>query len=127
MKAKSHACFKCGGLTYGIFQSPDVANAQEAKTIYEQRTGRKEVREVPIGAVTHSDAAVSEPLVKRSPIPAQVNGLVNTTVTLDSGAGVTLIRPEILEKLRKTDSELANRDSENPGLLKGLGVLLPSS
>ncbi|EGZ24058.1 hypothetical protein PHYSODRAFT_379080, partial [Phytophthora sojae] len=84
-------CFKCGGLTYGIFQSPDVANAQEAKTIYEQRTGRKEVRE-------------------RSPIPAQVNGLVNTTVTLDSGAGVTLIRPEILEKLRKTDSELANRD-----------------
>ncbi|KAE9106282.1 hypothetical protein PF006_g21405 [Phytophthora fragariae] len=120
-KTRSHECFKCQDPTHGVFQCPNVANAQEANALYEQRTGRNVALEVPISAMSSVGAPPVESMSNRSPIPAQVNGLVETSVTLDSGAGVTLISPDLWNKLRNADGNMSTRKMENPALFEGVG------
>lgn len=118
--SRPRACFRCHDPTHGVFQCPNIANAQEAKTLYEQHTGRKVVRNVRVGTVCRNDADEKKH-VKRLPISAKVNGIVDCTVTLDSGASVTLISPVLFEKLENASDGLIKRALQVPGRYGGVG------
>eukprot|EP00644_Phytophthora_capsici_P006787 jgi/Phyca11/103779/e_gw1.8.841.1 len=117
---QQRACFKCQDPTHGGFQCPNIANAQEAKVLYEQHTGRKVIHEVPAG-VTRTSMISENPHAKRSPISVMINNRVDASVTLDSGARITLMDPGLLTKLEEAGVKLARRGLETPGKDEGVG------
>eukprot|EP00644_Phytophthora_capsici_P019071 jgi/Phyca11/133173/e_gw1.350.2.1 len=84
-------CFKCGDQTHGVFQRPNIASPTEAKELHEKSTGKKVLKPVLAVAPTMTVA-------------------INTEITLDSAAEVSVVTTKLLKLLSGKGKWLARQD-----------------
>eukprot|EP00644_Phytophthora_capsici_P008512 jgi/Phyca11/111486/e_gw1.20.433.1 len=82
-KSQDKKCFKCGDPAHGVFQCPEVAGPAEAKDLYERTTGRK----------------VLKPVLAVAPANASVMDVVETSITPDSAAEVSVVTSKLLTEI----------------------------
>ncbi|GMF66294.1 unnamed protein product [Phytophthora lilii] len=87
-------CFKCGDLTHGVFQCPDVAGPAEAKERYEATTGKKVLK--PVLAVAQPKNATPR---STTTISCVVMDTLETEITPDSAAEVLMVTTKLLNQL----------------------------
>ncbi|KAE8958879.1 hypothetical protein PR001_g30240 [Phytophthora rubi] len=109
-------CFKCGDQTHGVFQCPDIASPMEAKALYEKTTGRKVLKPVlAVSAESTTGAGVS------SAIPCTVMGALETSITPDSAAEVSLVTTKFLRMLSDKGAWLTHLDIPGHAAVTGIG------
>lgn len=90
------ACFKCGDLTHGVFQCPNVGSSLEAKELNEKRSDRK------VSKAVVSMASTAKRTTQKLPsIPCVVMDAVEIAITPDSGAEVTVVTSRLLAELKE--------------------------
>ncbi|KAJ0397844.1 hypothetical protein P43SY_007629 [Pythium insidiosum] len=96
-----------------VFQCPHVANAQESKTLYEKHTGKKVIK--PVGAVAGRAGT-------RLPgIPCVVMDAVETTITPDSGAEISMVSPTLVNQLQEAGAWVPCQNLPEEPAVSGIG------
>ncbi|OWZ02136.1 LOW QUALITY PROTEIN: hypothetical protein PHMEG_00026351, partial [Phytophthora megakarya] len=109
-------CFKCGDQTHGVFQCPDIASPTEAKELYEKSTDRKIVKPVLTVAPTTNEREVAP-----AAIQCKVMELVETWITPDSAAEVSVVTTKLLKALTGSGAWLNYLDIADHIAVTGIG------
>jgi hypothetical protein len=109
-------CFKCGDQTHGVFQCLDVASPAEAKEIYEKTTGKKVLK--PVLAVA---SGAAESTGSSRAIPCLVMDAIETHITPDSGADVSVVTSKLLRELTDSGTWLTHLDIAGDAAVTGMG------
>lgn len=116
-KSIDRACFKCGDVAHGVFQCPSISGNAEAKELYEKHTGKKVIKPVASLASTSRTSSDVSPS-----IPCTVMGLIETAVTPDSGAEVTVVTPKLVKALKDRGVWLSSLDLDSVAAVTGIGA-----
>ncbi|KAK1945593.1 Pro-Pol polyprotein [Phytophthora citrophthora] len=109
-------CFKCGDQTHGVFQCPEVAGPAEAKTIYESTTGKKVLK--PVFALAKPKNTTSRP---STTIPCAVMDTLETEITPDSAAEVSMVTTNLLNQLVAKGAWIKHQDIVGKAEVTGVG------
>ncbi|ETO81713.1 hypothetical protein F444_04041 [Phytophthora nicotianae P1976] len=108
-------CFKCGDPTHGVFQCPNIASLLEAKEIYEKSTGKKVMKPVLVATTGGTTQETS------ASIPCLVMGAVETLITPDSAASVSLVTMKLINDLKSAGGEVEMQPLAKPSGVTGVG------
>ncbi|KAG3240994.1 hypothetical protein PI124_g14111 [Phytophthora idaei] len=109
-------CFKCEDLAHGVFQCPNISSPAEAKELYEKCTGKRVMK--PVLAAIPTDQAVTT----ASPaIPCVVMSTVETSITLDSAAEVSVVTTKLLKQLSASGAWIVQQVLTGTAGVTGIG------
>ncbi|POM71911.1 Hypothetical protein PHPALM_11460 [Phytophthora palmivora] len=101
--------------THGVFQCPEVSGPVEANELYEKETGKKVIKPVLAGAsgkkITESSAAIL----------CTVMDVIETRITPDSAAEVSVVTEKLLDALQKAGSKLERQYLPKLSAVIGIG------
>ncbi|OWZ13043.1 hypothetical protein PHMEG_00013709 [Phytophthora megakarya] len=90
--------------THGVFQCPNTAGPAEAKELYEKRTGKRVMKPVLATARSSTGTVTSSPA-----IPCTIMNTVETEITPDSAAEVSVMTIMLLKQLSASETWLHSK------------------
>ncbi|POM74204.1 Hypothetical protein PHPALM_8883 [Phytophthora palmivora] len=112
----SHNTKACGDQTYGVFQCPDIVSQVEAKELYEKCTCRKVMK--PVMTIV-SNTCKKE--VHSAGIPCKVMDLIETLITPDSAAEVSVVTTKLLKALSRSGVWINYLEIADHAAVTGIG------
>ncbi|KAG3231289.1 hypothetical protein PI124_g23616 [Phytophthora idaei] len=109
-------CFKCGDIAHGVFQCPNISGPAEAKELYEKCTGKRVMKPV-LAAIPTDQAATT---ASRA-IPCVVMSTVETSITPDSAAEVSVVTTKLLKQLSARGAWIAQLALTGTAGVTGIG------